>query len=586
MGLLSDALAAINSALVSRPTSKDYQLLKAQILESLGQFTDSYRILTSLKEADPTSSAIDELYVRVKQAVESGSSEIPMRIEAFFGFRCQKWDCIAVTPIIAPEEKEMFDKYTNWMKSLGAQFPKIELKYFRPHYRGIVATDTISKGDIIISVPKEGMITLRMAKQTMIGKKILDHGTSLIYPNNSLLSTYVLLEKANPKTSWAHLLEALPKSVSNFPIFFTKEEKALLTGSQFLRIAIEPFFCCRSGSCRKNEKMIAAIEELRKDMEKDYNRICGVAPEFAKVASLEDFMKTRALVNSRIFGTRIDGEENDSIVPYADMFNYKYKSDMTHWTYSAELKAFVVRAKDTIKPGEEIFVYYGNKPNSNFLQFYGFVIENNDNDEVTLDVSIDPKDPLKELKADMLEKESGPKKFKLNEKTEDDKFAHLMSYLRFIGFEGSADSLKKVPTFFRVFLSSLLLTPIQVRASYSKDGKSEPLFKALSIPPLSKENEEKALSFLKRLCEENLAKFPETLEHDMELLKKGQLTYNERNCIILRAGEKRVYRFYIQLAKNVFEIFAGKSKAIAAELTASWPKMKPYLASIQHLITN
>jgi len=52
-------------------------------------------------------------------------------------------------------------------------------------------------------------------------------------------------------------------------------------------------------------------------MEKDYTRICKVAPEFAKVATLEDFMRTRALVNSRIFGTKIDGEENDSIVPYA-----------------------------------------------------------------------------------------------------------------------------------------------------------------------------------------------------------------------------------------------------------------------------
>jgi len=52
-------------------------------------------------------------------------------------------------------------------------------------------------------------------------------------------------------------------------------------------------------------------------MEKDYKRICDAAPEFAKIASLYDFMKTRTLVNSRIFGTKINGEEDDSIVPYA-----------------------------------------------------------------------------------------------------------------------------------------------------------------------------------------------------------------------------------------------------------------------------
>ncbi len=36
------------------------------------------------------------------------------------------------------------------------------------------------------------------------------------------------------------------------------------------------------------------------------------------------------------------------------MFNYKYKSDMTHWTYSGDAKAFIVRSKVPIKAGEEV----------------------------------------------------------------------------------------------------------------------------------------------------------------------------------------------------------------------------------------
>jgi len=308
------------------------------------------------------------------------------------------------------------------MKSLGANFPKIELKYFAKDYRGVVATKEIQKEEIIISVPKEGIITLRMAKNSPIGQKVLTHGISLIYPNNSLLSTYVLQERANPKTKWACLIEAMPKSVSNFPAFFTEKERSLLNGTQFL----------------------LTIDELRKDMEKDYNRICGVAPEFAKMATVQDFMKTRALVNSRIFGTKIDGEENDSIVPFADMFNYKYKSGMTHWTYNTEMKAFVVRAKENINAGEEIFVYYGNKPNSNFFQFYGFVIENNENDEVILEISPLSDDPLISLKTEMLDGDIKSRKFKVNEKTEDEKFLNLISYLRFINYTGPADILKQV----------------------------------------------------------------------------------------------------------------------------------------------
>ena len=130
----------------------------------------------------------------------------------------------------------MYDSYTKWMKGKGAQFDKIGLKYFYADYRGIVAQENISKGEDIIYVPLAGMITLKMAKQGVVGKKLMDQSVSLIYPNNSFLSTYVLSELANPKTTWTWLFKALPKSVANFPIFFTNEERNLLTGSPFVCI--------------------------------------------------------------------------------------------------------------------------------------------------------------------------------------------------------------------------------------------------------------------------------------------------------------------------------------------------------------
>eukprot|EP00826_Nyctotherus_ovalis_P044564 TRINITY_DN4819_c0_g1_i1.p2 TRINITY_DN4819_c0_g1~~TRINITY_DN4819_c0_g1_i1.p2 ORF type:complete len:196 (-),score=52.04 TRINITY_DN4819_c0_g1_i1:424-1011(-) len=187
-------------------------------------------------------------------------------------------------------------------------------------------------------------------------------------------------------------------------------------------------------------------------MEKDYNRICKAAPEFQNIASLKDFMITRALVNSRIFGIKIDGVEDDSIVPYADMFNYKYMSDMTHWTFSAESNAFVIKSKYPIKAGEEIFVYYGNKPNSNFFQFYGFVIDNNENDEVCLKAAISPSDKQKLQTA---RKETAKRKFKVSAKTKSLQFEQLMSYLRFVVFEGPSEELKSVGVFGNCSLKAL-----------------------------------------------------------------------------------------------------------------------------------
>lgn len=125
------------------------------------------------------------------------------------------------------------------MKENGAVFSKIALKFFGPSYRGIVCTSPLEKGEVILSVPKETIITLSMAKNSPVGKKLVGSGTSLIYPNNSTLATYVLQEMANPHTKWKYMLESMPKSVSNFPIFFTPEEKCLLAGSQFLRTLCE-----------------------------------------------------------------------------------------------------------------------------------------------------------------------------------------------------------------------------------------------------------------------------------------------------------------------------------------------------------
>ena len=98
---------------------------------------------------------------------------------------------------------------------------------------------------------------------------------------------------------------------------------------------------------------------------------------------------------------------------------------------------------------------------------------------------------------------------------------------------------------------------------------------------ISKKNEEKALILLLKMCKENLGKFPDSWESDIQLLKKDNLTYNERNCIMFRAGEKRIYNFFIKFATHAIEVLKGKAKP-----PEDMPKMKAYYASIQHLLTN
>lgn len=89
-------------------------------------------------------------------------------------------------------------------------------------------------------------------------------------------------------------------------------------------------------------------------MKKDYDAICVIAPEFKKHA-FKEFIKIRCLINSRIFRIKQKGETCDAVVPFADMINYKYGNNMTHWEYMEQQQEFVIAAIEDIKKDQEVF---------------------------------------------------------------------------------------------------------------------------------------------------------------------------------------------------------------------------------------
>lgn len=151
-------------------------------------------------------------------------------------------------------------------------------------------------------VPLPLIITLEMAFKSPIGKLMYEKGLRqrLISPKHSFLGTYLLQERKKDPPPFAEYLDILPKSLSDFPIFFTEDEKAWLKGSPFLD--------------QVNEKV--------EDIKIDYNLICKEVPEF-KQFSIKEYSEVRMIVSSRIFGISVNGVKTDGFVPYADMLNHK-----------------------------------------------------------------------------------------------------------------------------------------------------------------------------------------------------------------------------------------------------------------------
>lgn len=75
-----------------------------------------------------------------------------------------------------------------------------------------------------------------MAFKSPIGKLMYEKGLRqrLISPKHNFLGTFILQERRKEVSEFAKYLDILPKDVSEFPVFFSEDEKSWLKGSRFV----------------------------------------------------------------------------------------------------------------------------------------------------------------------------------------------------------------------------------------------------------------------------------------------------------------------------------------------------------------
>ena len=137
-------------------------------------------------------------------------------------------------PLDHPERKRFNDMF-EWLKNDGAYFEKLKLRYYTQDYRGVHASRAIKKGETILLVPLKNLLTLDMAMESPIGSQMAARNfrERLISPKHSLLITLIMDEKRKPDSEYSKFIDILTKGFTNFPIFFTKEEREWLNGSAF-----------------------------------------------------------------------------------------------------------------------------------------------------------------------------------------------------------------------------------------------------------------------------------------------------------------------------------------------------------------
>lgn len=192
------------------------------------------------------------------------------------------------------ETTKKFEIFIAWMRKNGAKFDKIRMRYYGPDYRGVHAYQTISEQETFLWVPKKLIITSQMGRDSKIGTLVKKSGIKISWDYLAYITIFLLIQQHDPNSFWKPYMDVYPKMVDNFPMFYSEEEKALLTGSPIL------------------EHIPKEIEEIREE----YNTIVAAVPEFSQF-TCEDYMKNKTLVISRIFYVKIAGASERIMVPLA-----------------------------------------------------------------------------------------------------------------------------------------------------------------------------------------------------------------------------------------------------------------------------
>lgn len=239
---------------------------------------------------------------------------------------------------------------------------KDSLKLFEREQRGIYSTEPIEKNKIIIKIKSKYLLEYQQI--------------SSIYPiddieeANSLVAFYLTKLYFDKNEFWFDYIESMPINISEFPFFWSQQDLNYLKQTSFYSIV--------------DTNYITYLDTIQQDFDiiYEFNIINEIIQNIDMNIDRDEFYNTylrfRILVGSRIFGYNKYGNETSGMVPYIDLINHS-ETPNTIWYFDDTLDSFVLISTKYISKGEELCDNYGVKNNIEFLLYYGFTLETNQN---------------------------------------------------------------------------------------------------------------------------------------------------------------------------------------------------------------
>ncbi|WDE13718.1 SET domain-containing histone-lysine N-methyltransferase [Thalassomonas haliotis] len=370
----------------------------------------------------------------------------------------------------------------NWLTGQGAILTDIVIRQEEPFNRHLEADRTFVAQESLMQLPLSCIITAPLAQDTLNAQGVSEgyHLTP-----SMMLSLFLLLQKNTPHSKWLPYIEALPDNHPGHPLFWSETEINALAGS----------------------KAADHLSYKKCKLRQDYNRFFYDNP-FGFEPGFELFLWAWVCVESRNFTLNIQGEKTLCLLPFVDMANHDPELGFC-WRFDEKSQCCQIFSATDMAPGQQIFCDYGKKSNSRMLIHYGFIPEQNGQDEVEL--AFDDVVHLLMLQG-KLQQAPADIAYPLSLSVGDEKkFTALMDFFR---------GLKNL------------------------HGQSD----------ISKECS--GLALLKCICQARLQGYATTLQQDEAVLEaqKGDLSGSMKNILRLHISEKRIYQNYIDMADVASEL--------------------------------
>ncbi|XP_048483181.1 actin-histidine N-methyltransferase [Plutella xylostella] len=348
-------------------SSKEGSKYEQQKRKELAVLVDKLLKLTSIFQATVTPAKSWEHYLEIESLLKQIQN-----IEA------------PKTKSETPSRESNIEEFLKWLNENEAQYEGVEIASFKGYDLGLKATKDFKEGSLMLTIPRKVMMSEQDARESILGK-FIEVDPLLQNMPNITLALFLLMEKSKPDSFWAPYIAVLPERYSTI-LYFTPDELAELKPSPVLESSLKLY----RSIARQYAYFYMKIHTL--DL--------PVVKNLQDIFTFENYRWAVSTVMTRQNNISLSHADTTAFIPLWDMCNHQHGKITTD--FNKELSRGECFALRDFAAGEQLFIFYGARPNSDLFLHNGFVYPDNQYDSLSLCLGISSEDPRRAARRALL----------------------------------------------------------------------------------------------------------------------------------------------------------------------------------------